>query len=91
ASVLVVSGPYRYVRNPMALAGIVQGLAVGLMMGSWLVLAYAMSGGVIWHVMVRPIEEADLLKRFGDPYKQYKASLRCWWPKLRRGGHDGLA
>jgi protein-S-isoprenylcysteine O-methyltransferase Ste14 len=30
ASDLVVRGPYRFVRNPMAVAGIVQGAAVGL-------------------------------------------------------------
>lgn len=82
ASVLVVTGPYRYVRNPMALAGIGQGVMVGLMMGSWLVMVYAVSGGVGWHVVVRPVEEADLLKRFGEPYQQYKKALRCWWPKL---------
>ena len=84
ASVLVVTGPYRYVRNPMALAGIGQGVMVGVMLGSWLVMAYAVSGGVIWHVLVRPIEEADLLNRFGDSYVQYKADLRCWWPRLPR-------
>lgn len=84
ASVLVVTGPYRYVRNPMALAGIGQGVMVGLMLGSWLVMGYAICGGVIWHILVRPIEEADLLNRFGEPYAQYKADLRCWWPKRPR-------
>jgi protein-S-isoprenylcysteine O-methyltransferase Ste14 len=86
ASVLVVSGPYRYVRNPMALAGISQGVMVGVMLGSWLVMAYAVSGGLIWHVLVRPIEEADLLERFGDSYARYKRELRCWLPRLPRGG-----
>ncbi|WP_369076243.1 methyltransferase family protein, partial [Clavibacter michiganensis] len=32
---LVVAGPYRVVRNPMALAGITQGAAVGLLTASW--------------------------------------------------------
>jgi protein-S-isoprenylcysteine O-methyltransferase Ste14 len=31
---LVIAGPYRYVRNPMAVAGILQGIAVGWYLGS---------------------------------------------------------
>jgi protein-S-isoprenylcysteine O-methyltransferase Ste14 len=31
---VVVVGPYRYIRNPMALAGLIQGVAVGLFFGS---------------------------------------------------------
>jgi protein-S-isoprenylcysteine O-methyltransferase Ste14 len=88
ASVLVVSGPYRYVRNPMALAGIVQGVMMGVMLGSWLVMLYAVCGGVMWHVLVRPIEEADLLERFGESYAQYKAELRCWLPRFGRKDSD---
>jgi protein-S-isoprenylcysteine O-methyltransferase Ste14 len=38
---LVIAGPYRFIRNPMAVAGIVQGVAVGLLLSSWLVVAYA--------------------------------------------------
>ena len=62
---LVIAGPYRFVRNPMALAGIVQGAAVGLMMSSWLVVAYALAGSLLWNYAVRPLEEADLETRFG--------------------------
>ncbi|MGB0766177.1 MAG: methyltransferase family protein [Phycisphaeraceae bacterium] len=85
ASRLVVVGPYRWVRNPMALAGIMQGVGVGLMWGSWLVVGYAVLGGVVWHVLVRPVEEADLLRRFGASYEAYRGGVRCWWPGRWRG------
>jgi protein-S-isoprenylcysteine O-methyltransferase Ste14 len=80
---LVVSGPYRFVRNPMAIAGIVQGVAVGLIVGSWVVVAYAIAGSLLWNYAVRPLEEADLDDRFGDAYRRYCALVRCWWPRIR--------
>lgn len=89
---LVVRGPYRVVRNPMAIAGIAQGVAVGIVLGSWVVVAYALAGAVVWQVVVRPWEEADLRRRFGSAYDDYRAAVRCWIPRLRpvRVGPDGL-
>lgn len=80
---LVIAGPYRFVRNPMALSGIVQGAAVGLVLGSWLVVAYALLGSVLWNYAVRPLEERDLEKRFGDSFRRYRDAVRCWVPNLR--------
>jgi protein-S-isoprenylcysteine O-methyltransferase Ste14 len=37
ANRLVVVGPYRIVRNPMAVAGALQTIGVGLWVGSWAV------------------------------------------------------
>ena len=42
---LVVSGPYYYVRNPMAIAGIGQGLSVALIFQSLPVGIYSLLGG----------------------------------------------
>jgi protein-S-isoprenylcysteine O-methyltransferase Ste14 len=80
---LVVAGPYRFVRNPMAIAGIVQGAAVGLILSSWLVVAYAVAGSLLWNFVVRPLEESDLEARFGDEYRRYHSAVWCWWPRLR--------
>jgi protein-S-isoprenylcysteine O-methyltransferase Ste14 len=80
---LVVSGPYRWLRNPMAVGGLGVGFAVGLYVGSWGTLAYAVAGGVIWHLVARPMEERDLAQRFGDSYEHYRGEVRCWIPRLR--------
>jgi protein-S-isoprenylcysteine O-methyltransferase Ste14 len=82
ANRLVVSGPYRWVRNPMAIAGIVQGVAVGLVLSSWLVVAYAVAGSLLWNYAIRPLEEADLEERFGSEFRQYRDSVRCWIPAI---------
>ncbi len=80
---LVIAGPYRYVRNPMAVAGIAQGVAVGLIADSWLVVLYALGGSLVWNWVVRPLEEADLAERFGDAFESYRRQVACWVPRLR--------
>jgi protein-S-isoprenylcysteine O-methyltransferase Ste14 len=79
---LVISGPYRHLRNPMAFGGLTVGFAVGLYNGSWATLAYAVAGGAIWHTIARPMEERDLSRRFGGDYDHYRANVRCWIPRL---------
>jgi protein-S-isoprenylcysteine O-methyltransferase Ste14 len=84
ANRLVIAGPYRWVRNPMAIAGIVQGVAVGLLLSSWLVVAYALAGSLVWNYAIRPLEEKDLDERFGDEFRRYAAAVRCWIPRVPR-------
>lgn len=77
---LVVVGPYRWVRNPMAIAGLGQGAAVGIALGSWSVLLGVAVGLLVWQWWVRPAEEADLEARFGDTYRHYRTTVGCWFP-----------
>ena len=85
---LVVSGPYGWVRNPMALAGLAQGMAVALWHGSVAVLGYVIAGGVLWHVAVRPFEEADLARTFGTSFYAYKRHVPLWLPSAAAIGRD---
>ena len=84
AGKLVVSGIYGYVRNPMAISGIGQGLLVGLLLGSPLVILYALSGGLIWQFIFRRLEEDDMVERFGEDYEEYRRNVRCWIPNFTR-------
>lgn len=81
---LVVVGPYRLVRNPMAVAGALQTVGVGLWVGSWMVLVSAAAGALIWNTYIRPREEADLVARFGSEYEQYARAVACWVPRPAR-------
>lgn len=85
---LVIAGPYRYVRNPMAFGGIGQGFGVGLFLGSWSVLIYSFLGAVFWHVVVRPSEERDLHERFGQEYESYRSGVRLWLPRITPYKHN---
>lgn len=80
---LVVRGPYRRVRNPMAASSLLQGVAVGLGLGSPLALLYVACGVLLWNFGARPWEEADMEARFGDEFRRYKRAVRCWLPRLR--------
>lgn len=80
---LVVSGPYAHVRNPMAIAGLGQGFAVALWLGSWAVLAYVAAGVAVWQWGARPSEERDLEARFGESYRAYRTAVPCWVPRRR--------
>lgn len=63
-----------------------QGVAVGWILGSYLVIAYAIAGGLVWHCFVRPVEQHDLEVRFGHEYRVYKSKVSLWVPtfQLRR-------
>src|SRR5699024_8667265 len=77
-------GPRAFGRNPMAIAGIAQGVSMGLLIGSWLVVVYAVIGSLLWNWLIRPHEEADLHDRFGNEYREYAKRVDCWWPRLNR-------
>jgi len=80
---LVISGPYAYVRNPMVIAGLGQGVAVGFWLGSTLVMIYVLIGGLIWQLLVRPLEEEDMELHFGPAYLAYRQQVHCWQPRLK--------
>lgn len=84
ANHLVVRGPYAFIRNPMAVAGIGQGVAIGLIIGSWMVIVYALVGSLLWNWLIRPHEEADLRRRFGTEFDEYCRHVACWFPRGRR-------
>lgn len=75
---LVITGPYAHVRNPMAMAGLTQGAAVAVTLGSYIVLAYVAVGVLVWNYLVRPLEEENLRERFGLPYEVYCRNVACW-------------
>ncbi len=87
---LVVRGPYRWVRNPMACASLLQGAAVGLFLGSPLVLLYVASGALLWNVTARLWEEHDMETHFGEEFRHYKREVRCWIPRLHPYSREGF-
>lgn len=81
---LVANGPYRVVRNPMAISAVVQLLGVAALLGSPAVVALAVGAGLFWNAVMRPSEEAFLLQQFGDEYEDYCRRVRCWLPTFPR-------
>jgi protein-S-isoprenylcysteine O-methyltransferase Ste14 len=80
ASALVIAGPYRVVRNPMAVSALVQLIGVALVLGSGGTVVLAFASGLAWHVVIRPPEERFLSLTFGADYDRYRAAVECWRP-----------
>jgi protein-S-isoprenylcysteine O-methyltransferase Ste14 len=79
---LVVSGAYRYVRNPMYLAVTALIAGQGLLIGSLPLLIYALAFGVVTHLFVLVYEEPTLRNTYGAQYEAYSAEVRRWLPRL---------
>ena len=79
---LVVTGLYRYVRNPMYLAVVSAIMGQGLILGSVAVLGYGTAVWLFTYLFVLAYEEPTLRKTFGVEYERYRASVPRWIPRL---------
>jgi len=80
---LVVSGLFRYVRNPMYVAVVSLVLGQGLFFGSVRVLEYGIAVWAAFYVFVLIYEEPTLRKTYGPEYEQFCANVPRWIPRLR--------
>jgi len=78
---LVVAGPYRWVRNPMAVSGVAQVLGIALIFGSWTALVIPVLGIVLWQILLGPAEDRFLEDSFGEEYRTYRESVSTWIPR----------
>src|ERR1041385_5498084 len=79
---LVVTGLYRYVRNPIYVAVVAVILGQALLFGDWRLLWY---GALLWlffHVWVVAIEEPTLKQTFGTEYESFLTNVPRWIPRL---------
>lgn len=83
---LVVSGPYRFVRNPMYLGAILALAGAALFYGSIELLGYTVVFAMAAHVMVRVYEEPTLGRLFGAPYDEYRRRAGRWLPAIGLSG-----
>ena len=79
---LVVSGLYRYVRNPMYVAMVSAIVGQGLLFGDPRLLAYGALIWLIFHVFVVAYEEPKLRATFGSEYNSFCAQVPRWLPLL---------
>jgi len=80
---LVVSGLFRYVRDPMYVAVVSLILGQGLFFGSLLILEYGIAVWVGFYLFVLIYEEPALRKNYGPEYEEFCANVPRWIPHLR--------
>ena len=80
--VLVASGLYRFVRNPMYVSVLIIISGQALLFGQARLFAYAGLVLVAFHLFVLFYEERTLRRRFGGSYETYYLHVGRWWPRL---------
>ena len=86
---LVVTGFYRWVRNPMYVAIILVVVGEALVFRSAALLLYAAVLWITFHLFVLLYEEPHLRGRFGPPYEEYVRSVPRWVPRPPKGEASG--
>lgn len=81
---LLVSGPYKFSRNPLYIADSVILLGWAIFYGSIAVLIGCLTFGAFLAFVLVPSEERQLQEQFGDEYARYRDSVPRWVGKLRR-------
>ena len=80
---LVTKGPYRWVRHPLYTIGSSMFIAFGMMADNWFIMAL---GVLAFFAMASrtPKEEANLIEKFGDEYREYMKRTGRYFPKFSR-------
>ncbi|MCW4016193.1 MAG: isoprenylcysteine carboxylmethyltransferase family protein [Candidatus Bathyarchaeota archaeon] len=74
---LVSKGTYRISRNPVFLSGFLADLGIGIACASWIYVLYAVIDLILMHFYART-EEAFLLEKYGDTYREYMKRTPRW-------------
>jgi protein-S-isoprenylcysteine O-methyltransferase Ste14 len=80
---LVTSGPYRFIRNPQALAMVLMVVGEALILQSAALWALIPLTIIYLELLVGPFESRQLAKEFGADYAAYAVRVRKWVPHLR--------
>jgi protein-S-isoprenylcysteine O-methyltransferase Ste14 len=78
---LSTSGPYRWVRHPLYTVGSILFISFGMMADNWFIAAL---GILAFIAMAKrtPQEEANLIEKFGDEYREYMKHTGRFFPKV---------
>jgi protein-S-isoprenylcysteine O-methyltransferase Ste14 len=80
--ILVVTGLYRYVRNPMYVSVVALILGQAFLLGDWGLLLYGALVFLPFHIFVVLYEEPTLKQTYEAQYENYRANVPRWLPRL---------
>lgn len=82
--VLVIQGPYQWVRNPMYIAVLAVVIGEAILFRSLLLVEYALLVWLVVHLFVVFVEEPSLRSQFRGSYETYLRTVRRWFPRSPR-------
>jgi protein-S-isoprenylcysteine O-methyltransferase Ste14 len=86
AEKLIISGPYKYVRNPIYIGNFFSGLGLTTMLWVWIpwtIFIYII-GFFLEYGTIISFEEQFLEEKFGEEYKSYKSHIPSFVPNFSR-------
>jgi protein-S-isoprenylcysteine O-methyltransferase Ste14 len=78
---LITNGIYRYIRHPLYTFGASMFVSFGMMADNWYIAALGVLTFIIMAIRT-PKEEANLIEKFGDEYREYMKRTGRFFPKL---------
>lgn len=81
---LIVTGPYKYTRNPMLLGACVLYYGIAVYLNSLIAVAIVTLFMAVMLAEVKLIEEPRLRRDFGDEYEEYRRRVHMFVPWRQR-------
>ena len=78
---LVTRGIYRWIRHPLYTIGSSFIISFGMMADNWFITAFGILAFILMAVRT-PKEEANLIEKFGDEYREYMKHTGRFLPRL---------
>jgi protein-S-isoprenylcysteine O-methyltransferase Ste14 len=80
---LVTHGPYRWVRHPLYTVATIAFISLSILAANWFIMAMALLILTGLSVVVIPKEEAQLIREFGNDYREYRKRTGRLTPRLK--------
>ena len=90
-SVLTVTGPYAYTRNPLYLGSSILALGAGIATRSWISAAILVVYFTLVYAVVMRREENELLIQHGEAFKAYAAAVPLFFPRMTPARLEGTS
>lgn len=78
---LVTQGPYRWVRHPLYTVGASMFVSFGSIADNWFIIGLGILTFILMAIRT-PQEEANLIAKFGDEYRDYMKRTGRFFPKV---------
>jgi protein-S-isoprenylcysteine O-methyltransferase Ste14 len=86
---LATAGPYAWTRNPLYFGSALMAAGLAVASHSWLAGAVVAAYIVAFYPATMRSEEAELIREYGDAFRDYAARVPLFWPRPPRMAGNG--
>ncbi len=77
-------GIYKHIRHPQTTGEMPMFVALAFAINSWFLVLFTLVFIIIYTPLIMYFEEKDLVKKFGDDYRQYQKETGAFFPKRKK-------